>query len=99
MTDHYKLKTYEVYDEFALWMIGEKVEVGIYENGPDPEEKEADAKFIGRTAGVLQEYAVPEKDFAQGTLLWRFVGADRGESIPNGENYHILISVLEKVTR
>ena len=78
------IKSEEVYTELAPWMIGEKVEIGLYEKSEDG----ATGKYYGCTAGTLVGYS--EQDGVIGAL---FDGSDK--PMVSTVQTAILVTVVE----
>lgn len=80
------LKNTKTYSKFEPWMIGEKVEVSVYEKtepGVTPE-------LVAVSAGVLNFYAL-----GQGSTEVGFVGLSAEEAMSVRDTYDITIAVLE----
>lgn len=77
------VKTINAYDNFKPWMIGEKVEIGVYTNEYGP--------WKWSSAGVLNWYS------SIGSLVGWHVGLAPDADKADLSEYSILISVVEEI--
>ena len=85
-------KNIEVYDELFPWMIGQKVEIGVYERDEASPAESGD--IISSSGGVLASYAVDQSEVGATQIV--FVGYSAEPvylNIPSEFIY--LISVVE----